>query len=486
MSETTLLWHDYETWGLNPRLDRPSQFAAIRTDLNLNPIGDPIELFCKPALDFVPHPQSALITGLTPQITAKKGIIEAEFVRELNAAFNVPGTCGVGYNSIRFDDEVTRFNLYRNFYDPYAREWQNGNSRWDILDLVRMCHALRPEGINWPKREPGVPSFRLEDLTTANDIEHGDAHDALADVRATLGLARLIRDKQKKLYEYYFKFRRKAEPAGMLNLVEKPAILHISGMYPSTMGCIAPVMPLCTHPRNKNEIIVFDLRQNPFEMFNQDARQIGEYLFTKKEDLPEGLERVALKGVHINKSPALAPMNTLSVELAEKWQIDLKQIEANRERILYFDGLEAKIHQIYTTAAEKPLPVQDADGALYLGFISRAERKICEQILSRSPEERVAWVPPFQDQRLQALYVRYLGRNWPELLNDAQKTEWQSYLAQKLIDGNHGCQFTLDDFFAVMSETEPDDETQAEILAQLNLWAELNFSELNSASQEAV
>ncbi|MCP4009335.1 MAG: exodeoxyribonuclease I, partial [Proteobacteria bacterium] len=145
MSETTLLWHDYETWGLNPRLDRPSQFAAIRTDLDLNPIGDPIELFCKPALDFIPHPGSALITGLTPQVAEERGVIESEFVRELHNAFSVPGTCGVGYNSIRFDDEVTRFNLYRNFYDPYAREWQNGNSRWDILDLVRMCHALRPE-----------------------------------------------------------------------------------------------------------------------------------------------------------------------------------------------------------------------------------------------------------------------------------------------------------------------------------------------------
>ena len=251
MSETTLLWHDYETWGLNPRLDRPSQFAAIRTDLNLNPIGDPIELFCKPALDFIPHPQSALITGLTPQVVAKKGIVEAEFARALHEAFSVPGTCGVGYNSIRFDDEVTRFNLYRNFYDPYAREWQNGNSRWDILDLVRMCHALRPEGINWPEREPGIPSFRLQDLSAANDIEHGNAHDALADVRATLGLAKLIKEKQEKLYEYYFKFRRKAEPAALLNLAEKPIVLHISGMYPSTVGCIAPVVPLCTHPRNK-------------------------------------------------------------------------------------------------------------------------------------------------------------------------------------------------------------------------------------------
>ena len=389
MTETTLLWHDYETWGLNPRLDRPSQFAAIRTDLELNPIGEPIELFCKPALDFIPHPQSALITGLTPQRAEENGMIEAEFVRALHAAFSVPGTCGVGYNSIRFDDEVTRFNLYRNFYDPYAREWQNGNSRWDILDLVRMCHALRPEGINWPEREPGIPSFRLEDLSAANDIEHGNAHDALADVRATIGLARLIRSKQEKLYEYYFKFRRKQEPSSLLNLRDKPIVLHISGMYPSTLGCIAPVLPLCTHPRNKNEIIVFDLRQSPFELFNQDAEQIAANLFTRTEDLPEGVERIALKGVHINKSPALAPMNTLSDEQAGKWQIDLKQIKTNRERLLYYEGLEAKIQQIYSAAAKQSRPEADADGALYQGFINRDERRIADQLLALTPEERV-------------------------------------------------------------------------------------------------
>ena len=481
MSETTLLWHDYETWGLNPRLDRPSQFAAIRTDLDLNPIGEPIEFFCKPAQDFIPHPQSALITGLTPQVADEKGLIEADFAQAIFAAFSVPGTCGVGYNSIRFDDEVTRFHLYRNFYDSYSREWQNGNSRWDIVDLVRMCYALRPEGINWPEREPGIPSFRLEDLSVANDIEHGNAHDALADVRATLGLAQIIKREQSKLYDYYFSFRRKAEPSALLNLAEKPALLHISGMYPSTQGCIAPVMPLCAHPRNKNEIIVFDLRQNPYHLFNLDAKEISETLFTKKDDLPEGFERVALKGVHINKSPALSPMSTLNPELIEKWGFDLKQIEANRERVLYFDGLEAKIHQIYTHNA-KGMPVHDADSGLYQGFINRDERKVCDQVLAQSPQERIDAVPPFQDQRLQTLYPRYLGRNWPELLNAEQAEKWQSYIAEKLIDGDHGCQFTLDDYFSATSEIEAENDAQSEILQKLEQWVEQNFADLKTNS----
>jgi exodeoxyribonuclease-1 len=63
----------------------------------------------------------------------------------------------VGYNSLRFDDEVTRNTLYRNLYSPYDREWQNGNSRWDIIDMVRACHDLRPEGIVWPRRARNSP-----------------------------------------------------------------------------------------------------------------------------------------------------------------------------------------------------------------------------------------------------------------------------------------------------------------------------------------
>ncbi len=481
MSEITLLWHDYETWGLNPRLDRPAQFAAIRTDLELNPIGEPIDFFCKPALDFIPHPQSALVTGLTPQAANDKGMLEADFAAAIHEAFSVPGTCGVGYNSIRFDDEVTRFHLYRNFYDPYAREWQNGNSRWDIVDLVRMCYALRPEGLHWPEKEPGIPSFRLEDLSVANGIEHGSAHDALADVRATIGLARLIKQQQSKLYDYYFSFRHKAEPSALLNLNEKPALLHISGMYPSTEGCIAPVMPLCSHPRNKNEIIVFDLRQNPFHLFNLDATEISDTLFTKKQDLPEGFERVALKGVHINKSPALAPLTTLTPELIEKWGFNLKQIEANRERILYYEGLEAKVHQIYAPDQSQPMPKQDADSGLYQGFITREERKVCNQLLSLSAQARIAWQPAFQDARLQTLYPRYLGRNWPELLDTEQAAQWQSYVAEKLLEGEHGCEFTLDDYFSAMDEAEPENEAQKAVLEQLAQWVEQHFSALESA-----
>ncbi|MBT3197510.1 MAG: exodeoxyribonuclease I, partial [Gammaproteobacteria bacterium] len=204
MTTTTLLWHDYETFGADTRGDRPVQFAGIRTDLELNPIGEPLMVYCRPAADYLPQPEACLITGITPQEALQKGESENTFIQQVVEELGAPGSCGVGYNSLRFDDEITRNTLYRNLYDPYEREWKWGNSRWDIIDLLRLTRALRPEGIEWPLYEDGRPSMRLEHLTVANGIEHGMAHDALADVYATIAMARLVKQKQPRLYHYVF------------------------------------------------------------------------------------------------------------------------------------------------------------------------------------------------------------------------------------------------------------------------------------------
>lgn len=147
---TSFYWHDYETWGTDPRRDRAVQFAGLRTDLDFNPIGRPLMVYAKPADDMLPQPGACLVTGITPQHARKEGVCEADFFRAVHDELSRPGTCALGYNSIRFDDEFTRYGLYRNFYDPYAREWQNGNSRWDIIDTVRLMRALRRKGSTGP------------------------------------------------------------------------------------------------------------------------------------------------------------------------------------------------------------------------------------------------------------------------------------------------------------------------------------------------
>ena len=293
----SIFWYDFETTGINPRCDRPLQVAGIRTDEALNEIAEPLNIYAQLSDDILPHPMACLITGITPQRLADQGLPEAEFMTRLHAELVVPGTCGSGYNSLRFDDEVTRYSLYRNFFEPYGREWQGGNSRWDLIDLVRSAYALRPEGINWPIDE-GRVSLKLESLTAANGIAHTQAHDALSDVRATIALARLVRDKQPKLYDFLYRQRSKARVLEQIHLLQP--LLHVSGRYSAARHYISVVLPLAWHPKNRNALIVCDLQLDPQVLLQLDAQALRERLYTRREQLMADQLPVPLKLLHVN------------------------------------------------------------------------------------------------------------------------------------------------------------------------------------------
>lgn len=473
MSKMTFFWHDYETWGLDPRADRPSQFAGIRTNAELEVIDEEMMIYCRPSADFIPHPDSVMITGLLPQLASEKGLCEAEFFKQIHQQFTRPGTCGVGYNSLRFDDEVTRFGFYRNFYDPYAREWKDGNSRWDIIDLVRMAYALRPEGINWPVRDDGVPSFRLEDLTVANDISHVGAHDALSDVHATIGLARLIREKQPELFNYYLKLRNKNEVLKIIkDFKDATPILHVSGMYPIEYGRVAPVLPLLKSSRNKNEIIVVDLRQDPKQLLSMSAKELNQNLFTRKDEMPEGVERVGIKSLHINKSPAVAPIATLRGAEAKRWQIDLTTLRKHRDQLLADKGLVQRLQEAYDERT--PIDAGDVDSSLYGGFIGNADRRLCDRVLQTEPEKLMDWQPDFEDPRLQQLFPRYRARNWPQLLSAEDQTWWRDFCRVRLLEGDFGSTLTVEGFTQRMREIsdESPDEKKQQLMQQLEVWVQ--------------
>jgi exodeoxyribonuclease-1 len=317
VSDLSFFWHDYETFGRQPRRDRPAQFAGLRTDANLQEIDAPLMFHCQPAPDFLPDPESCLLTGILPQECLARGLPEVAFAEAIHEQLARPGTVGVGYNSIRFDDEVTRHLFWRNLIDPYAREWQNACGRWDLLDVLRCCHALRPEGIEWPRQPDGRTSFKLELLTAANGLQHEAAHDALSDVRATVALARRVRECQPRLFDFCLRLRQKSEVLAEIESAQRQGrpFLHISGMYGVERGCLALVWPLAPHPRNKNEIIVWDLAHDPAELFTLDAAAIRERLFTRSEDLPEGVARLPIKTIHLNRAPiVIGNLKTLGPE----------------------------------------------------------------------------------------------------------------------------------------------------------------------------
>lgn len=440
MTATTFYWHDYETFGTDPQRDRACQFAGIRTDTDFNIIGEPLMLYCKTADDYLPNPEACLITGITPQLASEKGVCEAEFIGIIHQQLSQAGTCGIGYNSIRFDDEVTRNLLYRNFYDPYAREWQNGNSRWDLIDIARAARALRPDGINWPVNADGIASFRLEELTQANGIAHQAAHDALSDVHATIALARLIKQRQPKLYEYLYANRHKQAAQALLDPGSFKPLVHVSGRFPASKNCLAVVLPLYPHPRNGNEVIVYDLSVDPSALLTLSAEEIQQRLFVASQDLPENVERIALKTVHINKSPVLAPLSVIRPADAQRLALDLDQCQAHLERIKSAAGtaLAQKLAAVFSRDyADTP---NDPDVMIYSGGFFSPKDKAAMQKIRQTPPQKLANFPAdFDDARLPEMLFRYRGRNYPHTLSPDESQRWQQFCRDRLFNPESGC-----------------------------------------------
>ncbi|WP_373083342.1 exodeoxyribonuclease I [Zhongshania sp.] len=472
MANQTFYWHDYETWGANPARDRPVQFAGVRTDADLNIIDEPLMVFSRPSPDYLPHPEACLITGITPQQALQDGVSEAEFIAIVHAELSQPGTCGVGYNSIRFDDEVTRYTLYRNFFDPYAREWQNGNSRWDLIDVARLCRALRPDGIEWPVREDGTPSFRLEELSAANGLSHESAHDALSDVYATIDLAKLLKARQPKLFDYALSLRDKRTVAAMLDTVTQVPVLHVSGRLPASKFCSALMMPLALHPDNKNSVIVYDLSVDPQPLIDLSVEEISARVFSATADLPEGAERIPLKEIHINRAPIVATAKLLDDTVCERLQLDMAQCRRNWQRIRKSGDLKAKLQSLF--GGRQFAESTDPDVMLYGGgFFGSEDRHMMDTVRSSDPEALAKQAFPFRDPRLPELLWRYRARNYPMTLSAAEREQWLAFCRQRLRQPEPG-QLGFDAFRQRLGELALERSSSADtmILNELSEYAD--------------
>ena len=464
----TFFWYDFEATGIDPRRDRPLQVAGVRTDAEFNEIGDPLCIDCRLPDDILPHPMACLITAIGPE-RAANGLAEAEFIGLLQAQMAEPGTCSVGYNNLRYDDEMTRFTLYRNYHDPYAREWQGGNSRWDLLDGLRAAHALRPEGIEWPLQD-GYVSLRLELLTQANGIDHGQAHDALADVRATIAMARLLRRAQPRLYDYLLGLRNKHRVTELIDLHTIRPLVHVSGRFGRERQGLAVVLPLAWHPQNKNALIVWDLAAEPGMLDDLTAEQLRDRLYTRSEDLAEGDQRPGLKLVHINKCPVLADTKVLRAQDIERLQLDMPRLLANAEYLgQWREQNQAKVHAIYSPEGAQQADDTEAEVQLYDGFISDADRRIMSLIREASGAILAKTQWPLRDQRLADMLPRYRARNFPAHLNPDEQAQWRAYCRSRLSGELGSAPVTLQGFLQATEEALQQTLT-ADQVALLEAW----------------
>ncbi len=468
----SFLFYDLETFGQDPRRTRIAQFAAIRTDTDLNEIETPTSFFVQPANDLLPSPYATLVTGITPQQALAEGVSEAEAFARINELMGRPGTCALGYNTLRFDDEFVRHGLFRNFFDPYEREWRNGNSRWDLLDMLRLMHALRPQGITWPQREDGATSFKLEHLAEANGVREGDAHEALSDVRATIGMARLFRNAQPRLWDYALRLRDKRFVGGLLDVTALQPVLHVSMRYPATRLCAAPVLPLAVHPHISNRVIVFDLDGDIDTLLELPAEVIAERLYLRASELPEGMARVPLKEVQANKVPALVAWNHLRDNDLARLGVDAVAVQAKVERLRPHAPLLAeKVRQVY--ARQRDAVPSDVDASLYDGFLGQGDRPLLARVRTTAARDLAALEDSFNDPRLPELLFRYRARNHPGSLDAAARERWNAYRRRRLQGDERLGELNLEQYrqqIDAIAAEPSDDAHRGALLQALREW----------------
>ena len=456
--EQSFLWYDLETFGTNPFHDRIAQFAAVRTNLHFETVGQPIVLYCKPSNDYLPDPEACQITGISPLVCREQGICEYEFAREIFEVMMVPATTVVGYNSMQFDDEFIRNLFYRNFFDPYLREYADDNSRWDIINLCRATRDLRPAGMHWPVSDAGKPLFQLSALTAANNIDHGRAHDALSDIFATIGLANLIHKAQPRLFHWAFSHRTKREVCKLIDLNQP--LIHSSSLLSREEGCSSLIHPLSSSDESfQNTLLCADLRYNPQDILHLSAEEIRQRVFLPSAQENETQKRFPIHRIRINRAPFLSPLSTLGSKEAEKLGININSCLKHRKILLEHPDFIVKLRAAFSDPPEtqpsinsaRPQPSSDPDYQIYSGFFSPADRhrftllqQYLDSIVATASHERKNYLSSVimpaihkinfsEEEKIGTLIDRLLGRNFGSYLSGDAARNWRQFCRERIL-----------------------------------------------------
>ena len=460
----TFFFYDLETSGLSAREDRVMQFAGQRTDMNLEPVGEPYNILVTLNDDTLPSPDALMVTGISPQKTVEEGYSEAEFAKMLNDEIFTPDTCVVGFNSIRFDDEFIRHLLWRNFYDPYEWAWKDGRSRWDLLDVVRMTRALRPAGIEWPVDKDGRATNRLELLTKLNGIDHFKAHDALSDVEALIAVTGLIKDKQPQLYKYLFEMRDKKTVQKLINLDDKKPFVYVSGRYDIEYNKATVAFPLT--PGKNGNVLVYDLRYDPTSFLGLSSDEIKAKLFASWEERQaDGFVKIPIKELQYNRAPAVAPLGVL--EQADGWKLislDAETIEKHKKLLLSSPVFAENVRSVFESSRDFK-PAVDPEAQLYDGFVGDRDRVRIEAVRNADAKTLADFHPEFSDKRLAPLLLHYKARNFASTLSADEKTAWETWREARITR-------QLPGFMKRLAELSKSSDVDDFMIQELQLWAE--------------
>lgn len=465
----TFFFYDLETSGFSARYDRIMQFAGQRTNDELELIGQPVNLLVKLTDDILPSPGAVLTTHITPQMTVADGISEADFCRYFLEQVATPDTTILGYNSTRFDDEFIRHTLWRNFRDPYQWAWAEGRDRWDLLDVTRLVRALRPEGINWPTKRVAetdqlITTVNLVDMAKCNGFENDNAHDALADVKALINLARLLRRSQPTMWRYLLDHHDKHSVLNIITPGQPKPFVYASGRYSSSYQKTT-VATVIAEGRTPNSYLVWDLRYDPVDFTSlSEAEILGNLTADRATRRQDDFVPIPIKELSINKCPAVAPLGVL--DAASETRINLSRAEVMRHyhQLNSQAGLVKRLTKVWCKRPAFP-PASDVEGKLYDSFTPKSDQAKIRLVAAADSAGLADLHPNFTDERLDELLFRYKARQYPTSLSEAEEERWRKFRRVKL-------ERELPAYLSELSKLASSPAADQFILEELQLWAE--------------
>lgn len=416
--ERTYLFYDIETTGLNKAFDQVLQFAAIRTDQELNEL-ERHEILVKPNADCMISPQALITHRISLQKLMDEGINELDAISSIHNLLNTPGTMSVGYNTMGFDDEFLRFSFFRNLLPPYSHQYANYCSRFDIFPITIAYYLFNKDSLVWPELDEKV-SLKLEDLNNTNHFTEGNAHDAMIDVITTLKLASKLKESSDMWLYLLQSFDKDVDHQRIAKLTSAFSIQHhqfkqaimLNSKFGNKNSFQSFVLNLGRHNHYKNQSIWMRLDANDLSETTLDNIDEKTWTVSKKP----GDESILLPCI----DRFLIYINDERRTLVDK---NLSWIQEN---IPLFREI-CRYHLEYTYPK---IPNVDADAALYqMGFLLPHETQLCQNFHLAFPEERVALIKQFSNPILREQAIRVIGRNSPELLTENLKAEFENYLS---------------------------------------------------------
>lgn len=424
----SFLFYDYETFGVHTALDKVAQFSSIRTDLSFNIIHKKKNFFCIPPIDYLPDPNAILITKILPQDTYLNGMNEYFFAHKIHNIFIKSNTCIVGFNNLNFDNLVTRNIFYRNCFDPYEWSWKNGNSSWDILNILRAFYIFFPKNIFWPKNPEGHVSFKLSDFTKINNISHLNVHDSFSDVLATVKVAKLLCFYNKKFFFKLYCFSQKNNIKNFIRKNSTKPFFYLSSIFGAKRNNISCMMYLNDHPTNNNLLLLFDLQVDVKKIFLL-YRQSNKFKCTIKDLLSAGI-----KIIYLNKSPMFFKYSSISEKECQRLKLDYIRFQKSFFLLFQHKYIKKWILSIFLNSTNRyPLVSDNIDLMLYHNFFNDKDKLLLNILHQESPKNWNIRNIKFLDARLYKIIFRLRARNFPDSLSLLEKKKWKKH-CKKIIN----------------------------------------------------